>query len=103
MPALKTKQYLVATLSTDVNKTPGPAVPERAYLAVQNTGANEGLFRFGGPVRRDGSDIEFATGAMVIFSSYPGLCPTESLNFASVAGTTWAVVEGTILTPKGGR
>lgn len=101
MPALNTKQYQVICAAGAASKSPGPAVPERRYLAIQNTGANEGRFRFGGAVRGDGGDMIFAAGALVIFSPTPDLCPTESLNFSSTAGTTFAVLEGTVLIARG--
>lgn len=100
MPALKTKQYLVLTQAGAASFSPGPAVPERRYLAIQNTGANAGRFRFGGATRADGSDVAFAAGALVIFSPTPDLCPIESLNFSSLLGTSWSVIEGTIAMPR---
>ena len=96
MPALKTKQYLVLTLAGAPSVSPGPAVPERRYLKIQNTGANPGRFRFGGATRADGSDMTFAAGQVETFHTGDGLCPSESLNFSSAAATSWAVIEGTI-------
>lgn len=93
MQALRTKQYGVTSLAAAESKKPGPAVLSRRYLMVQNTGANPGLFRFDGACRNDGSDLLFAAGAGVIFST-DNVCPTESLNFFSTLGTTWTVIEG---------
>lgn len=101
MPALNLKQYQVICEPAGESKSPGPAVPERRYLVIQNTGANPGRFRFGGPVRGDGGDMLFSAGQVQILSPAPDLCPTDSLNFQSAAGTTWAVLEGTVLIARG--
>jgi len=101
MPALKTKQYIVVCGAGVANVSPGPAVPERRYLIIQNTGANPGRFRFGGAVRNDGGDYVFAAGQREIFHSGDGLCPSESLNFSGLAvATTFSVIEGTVLVPR---
>jgi hypothetical protein len=104
MPAVRTKQYLVVTTAgagalTGPNVRPAPAGPVRVSLLIQNTGANPGLFRFDGAVRNDGSDITVAAGAFLpIFWSEGTACPNESLNFASLLATKWAVIEG-VTTP----
>lgn len=97
MPALRTKQYLVASPAAGPSTSPGPMVPNRATLRFQNTGANPGLFRFGGATRGDGSDLTVAAGATVSYDQDASTCPKESLNFSSVAGTTWAVIEGVLV------
>lgn len=93
MPALRTKQYGIVSTAAATSVRPGPAVPNRRYLMIQNTGANPGLFRFGGSTRGDGSDMLFAAGTGVILST-ESVCPIEDLNFSSVLGTTWSVIEG---------
>lgn len=89
---ISTKQYSVNTPSNKPVR-PGPAVPNRVSLFFQNTGINNGLFRFGGSCRNDGSDIIVAPGVAFQWT-FSDTCPIEDLNFFSVNGTSWAVIEG---------
>lgn len=94
MPALSIKQFQVISVAGDPSKAAVPANPGRKYLVIQNTGGNPGRVRLGGAVRGDGGDMVFSAGQLVPLSIQADLCPLESINFQSTAGTTWAVLEG---------
>jgi hypothetical protein len=72
---------------------PTAAVPNRIMLSIQNTGANPGLVRLGGPVRNDGSDMFLAAGQFSPLWDKAETCPTDQLNFFSALGTTFSVIE----------
>lgn len=68
--------------------------PNRTMLMIQNTGAGDLLVQFGGPVLGDGSDMTFPGGANNgLLWDNPDSCPEASINFGSVAGTTYSITE----------
>lgn len=68
--------------------------PNRTMLLIQNTGAGDLLVTFGGPVLGDGSDLSFPGGANNgLLWDNPDSCPEASINFGSLAGTTYSVTE----------
>lgn len=71
-----------------------PNNPNRTLITIQNTGANPGLLRWGEPCKGDGSDQVIAAGQDKTYDQ-ADTCPVEAINLASIAGTTWAIVEGT--------
>lgn len=91
-PSRTTKTYTVVTAALDTKTAPVPANPKRLAVRIQNTGGSAGLARFGGPVQANGSDMLFAAGASEKWDQQ-GTFPLESLNFYSLGGTTWSVVE----------
>ncbi len=90
--APKLKQYAV-TCAAGQAQRPSPAVGQRILLSIQNTGLNPGLVRFGGDVRQDGGDMTLIAGAFSPLFDQVETCPNDSLNFFSVAGTTFSVIE----------
>lgn len=92
MPLRSAKTYTVVTPAAVTNAAPVPQNPKRLAIRIQNTGANAGLARFGGPVQTNGSDMLFAAGASEKWDQ-EGTFPLESINFYSLLGTTWSVVE----------
>jgi hypothetical protein len=93
MPRAKIRQYGVQSKAGEKSTRPTPAVGDRIFLVIQNTGANPGLLRFGGPVRGDGSDLLFAAGSAPLIFDQADSCPNDDLNFQSTLGTSWAVLE----------
>lgn len=91
--ALNTKQYVVVCAAAAKSKRAAPDLKNRMSLYIQNTGANAGLVRFGSDCRGDGGDILLASGNALKWD-IPETTPNESLNFMSVAGTTFCVYEG---------
>lgn len=68
--------------------------PKRTMLLIQNTGAGDLRVRFGGPVLGDGTDLIFPGGANNgLLWDKADTCPESSINFASVAGTTYSITE----------
>lgn len=92
MPLRSTKTYTIVSAALDTKAAPLPTNQYRIGLRIQNTGANPGLARFGGPVQANGSDMLFASGASEKWSQ-SDTTPVESVSFYSVAGTTWSVSE----------
>jgi hypothetical protein len=89
----RSKHYLVRADAGAVEPTPPVSGnPGRIGLLVQNTGGNLGLLRFNGPPLGDGSDIQLGAGDSFKWE-HCETTPTESLNFFSTAGTTFAVLE----------
>lgn len=66
--------------------------PERTMLLIQNTGANDGLVRFGGPILGDGTDILFTAGSGLLWDREM-TCPESSMDFGSALGTTFTITE----------
>lgn len=93
MPAARpTRQYVVQT-GPGITPRPSTDNPRRNSLFIQNTGGVAGTFRLGASCKGDGGDVAFAAGQALLWEN-PDTCPTESLNFASAAATTWCVIEG---------
>jgi hypothetical protein len=90
----QTKTYLgVSQASAQlVSISPVPTNPRRLGLMIQNTGLNPGFCRFGAPVTGNGSDLLFAPGAVIKWDQSDTV-PLESINLASIAGTTWCLME----------
>lgn len=95
MPVNRTQQYSVTCPAGELVTGVSPHVPKRVLLVIQNTGANPGLFRIEKQVQLDGGDYVIAAGAELRFVE-PENCPSESLNFYSALGTTFAVFEGVV-------
>lgn len=87
------RQYLVALTAAEEGKPISPTVGRRTSLMFQNTGANQVLYRFGDPVRRDGSDFTLAAGQYSPNWNIADTTPNLSLNFYSLLGSTVAVYE----------
>lgn len=92
MPLRRTKTYQVVTAAAAASTRPVPENPGRIALLVQNTSANPGNMRFGGPTLNNGSDLLFAAGAVMRWDQ-SDTCPTDSLNFSSTLAASWSVVE----------
>lgn len=93
-PSARTaKTYTIVSAALDTKAAPVPQNPKRLAIRIQNTGAQPGLARFGGPVQGNGSDMLFAAGSAPEKWDQEGTCPLESINFYSAAGTTWSVTE----------
>lgn len=69
-----------------------PANPKRIGLFIQNTGANPGNRRFGGPVQGVGGDALLTTGQFHQWDQKDS-CPLESVSVGSVLATTWVIEE----------
>jgi len=99
MPAGKnTKTYggviQAASGSAPQNHEIAAKNPNRTMLLIQNTGAGDLLVAFGGPVIGDGSDLIFPGGANNgLLWDNADSCPEASINFGSIAGTTYSVTE----------
>jgi hypothetical protein len=87
-----TKTYVVATGPNASTAAVVPANPFRIAVFIQNTGANPGLARFGGPVQANGSDMAFTAGQSQKWDQ-ADTCPQDALTFQSTAATTWCVIE----------
>lgn len=90
-----TKTYLAISGPTQTTRAPVlPTNPARLALFIQNTGANPGLVRFGGPTQGNLSDILFAAGAWIKWDR-PDSCPLEAVAVSSAAATAWCIMETT--------
>lgn len=96
MPRLErnSKTYFVQTGTTgaDPSVPPVPTNPARIGLIIQNTGANPGVLRFGGPPQGAGKDLAFSAGQREPWLQ-SDTTPLEAIYFLSAAATTWCVVE----------
>lgn len=90
----KQTRYLVgANSNTPQTSVRGaPQTPGRVALWIQNTGANPGLVQFKNNIQGDGSDFTLNAGAFFP-TDLSNPCPTEAINFGSILGTTFAVLE----------
>ena len=93
------KQYVVVCAAGQAQR-PAPAVGSRILLSIQNTGVNPGLVRLGNDVRGDGGDMSLVAGQFSPLFDQAETCPNDALNFYSVAGTTFSVIE--MVVPQNG-
>lgn len=93
MQAVRYKQAVAVCGANTINKAVSPAVNDRVYLLIQNTGANPGQVQFKDPIKQDGSALLFAAGAGLIWDR-PETCPTDAITCFSTLGTTFAIMEG---------
>jgi hypothetical protein len=87
------KPYNVTSVAAAPSQQPVPANPKRVSLIIQNTGANVGYVRFGTSTQGVGLDFEWTAGFLLKWDQ-ADTCPKEGINLSSVAGTTWAIMEG---------
>lgn len=69
-----------------------PQNPERLALYIQNTGANPGVYRLGGPPQGSGQDPALTAGSREKWDQVD-TCPLESVSVQSAAATTWVIME----------
>ena len=97
MPADKATMQYGVTLPGGSN-TPATSVrvaaknARRTLLVIQNTGAQDGLLRFGEPVQGDGTDMLFTAGSGLVWDREM-TCPELAINLGSANGTTFTIIE----------
>jgi hypothetical protein len=88
----KTKTYVFASGPGQDLGAPVPQNPTRIAITIQNTGANPGVMRFGAPPQGSGQDFAWSAGFLYGWDQRD-TCPQEAVFLASVAATSWVIVE----------